>query len=184
MLCPFCRSPLDPGAPECPACRVTFPRTSALLGVLPRLSTGISDGSHRLTPAETAKLLKAKDVLERKFPQVTLQVVIYSFPQEHPFGLHVFWVFNAASFAGDAHRGVENHTILLAIDPDRAEGALMVGYGLESFVSREALDHLLELAGPAWQLQRWLDGIMTVVNGLDPLLESVAVLEDASAGEF
>jgi len=182
MLCPFCRSPLDAGAPECPACRVTFPRTSALLGVLPRLSTGISDGGH-LGPAEVTKLLKLKETLERKFPQVTLQVVIHSFPAEHPFGLHIFWVFNAASFAGDTHRGAENHTILLAIDPGRAEGALMVGYGLESFVTREALDHLLELAGPAWQLHRWMDGITAVVTGLDQLLEGTAVLDESDGGD-
>lgn len=182
MLCPFCRSPLDAGAPECPACRVTFPRTSALLGVLPRLSTGISDGGH-LGPQEITKLLKAKETLERKFPQVTLQVVIHSFPAEQPFSLHVFWIFNAASFAGDTHRGAENHTVLLAVDPGRAEGGLMVGYGLEPFVSREALDHLLELAGPAWQIQRWLDGILTVVAGLDRLLESVAELDEAGAGD-
>ncbi|BCU75504.1 hypothetical protein llg_02190 [Luteolibacter sp. LG18] len=135
-----------------------------------------------LSSAELGKVKRAIDTLERKFPQVTVQVVIHTFPPEHPFGLHAFWVFNAASFAGDSHRGAENHTILLMIDPGRIEGSLMVGYGLEPYVTHEALDHLLELAGPAWALQRWGDGILTVISGLDRLLEGSATPDDSAVG--
>jgi len=181
MLCPFCRSPLTAGAPECPACRVTFPRASALLGALPRLTPGLSDGSHCLNPAQTALLKKAAQKLMWKFPQIFVQVVIHTFPSEHPFGLHAFWLFNAASFSGDSRRGSDNHTVLLVLDPVRGEAAVVLGYGLESKVSHEALDHLLELAGPAWQYQRWADGLLGVLEGLGLLLESVAELDDPAA---
>jgi len=51
----------------------------------------------------------------------------------------------------------------------------------------ETLDHLLELAGPAWESRRWADGISRVLDGLDQLLESIALPEDtirSNNGEF
>lgn len=51
----------------------------------------------------------------------------------------------------------------------------------------EALAHLLELAGPAWEHARWADGIFGLLDGPERLLESIAVPEDGAAsleGEF
>lgn len=171
---------------ECPACRVTFPRASALLGAVPRLTPGIADSGRKLSTAETTKIRRVMADLTRKFPQLVVQIVLHSFPKEHPFSLHAFWLFNAGSFAGDSRRGANNHTVLLVIDPDRAESALMVGYGIESLISEDALDHFQELAGPAWELQRWGDGILRVLDGLDRWLESVAdpIDQNALKGEF
>ena len=185
MRCPFCRSPLAAGVPECPACRVTFPRAAALLGAVPRLAIGISDSQRHLDAAGLARIKRTIGGLTRRFPQVMIQVVIQSFPPEQPFSLHAFWLFNAASFSGDSHRGADNHTVMLIVDPGRAESALMVGYGLEQSIDEEVLDHLLDLAAPAWQFQRWTDGIVTVLEELDQLLESVAELtESINEGEF
>jgi hypothetical protein len=61
----------------------------------------------------------------------------------------------------------------------------MPGYGLEPFLKTETLDHLLELASPAWESRRWADGISRVLDGLDQLLESIALPEEAGErGEF
>lgn len=183
MLCPFCQTPLRPNAHECPACRLTFPRTKALVGALPRLAPVVADTNQQLSPADQVKLKKRIARIQRRFPQLVLQVVLHSFPEEHPFSMHVFWLFNAGNFAGDSRRGKDNHALLVALDPARGEAAIMPGYGLEPFLKREALDHLLELAGPAWQSGRWADGILHVLDGLDQLLESIAIPEDLSGGK-
>ncbi len=94
---------------------------------------------------------------------------------------------NSGNFAGDSHRGKDNHALLIALDPSRGEAAIMPGYGLERFLKTEALAHLLELAGPAWEHARWADGIFGLLDGLDRLLESIAFPEDGAAsleGEF
>ncbi len=125
--------------------------------------------------------------MQRRFPQLVLQVLMHHFPEEHPFSMHVFWFFNAGNFAGDSRRGKDNHALLVALDPARGEAAIVPGYGLESFLNTEALDHLLELAGPAWENGRWADGIFRVLDGLDQLLESIAVPDDGlvlARGEF
>ena len=187
MQCPFCQTPLKADAAECPDCRLTFPRTSALVGAMPRIAPVVADTTRQLPAGDQAKLKKHIGRMQRRFPQLVLQVVMHSFPAEHPFAMHVFWMFNAGNFAGDSQRGKDNHALLVALDPARGEAAIMPGYGLEALLKKEALDHLLELAGPAWEDGRWADGIFRVLDGLDQLLESVAIPEAANGktgGEF
>jgi uncharacterized membrane protein YgcG len=185
MHCPFCQTPLQADAAECPACRLTFPRTCALVGALPRLAPVVADTTRQFSATEQLKLKKQIARIQRRFPQLVLQVVMHEFPAEHPFSMHVFWLFNAGNFAGDSKRGKDNHALLIALDPARGEAAIMPGYGLEPFLKTETLDHLLELASPAWESRRWADGISRVLDGLDQLLESIALPEEAGErGEF
>lgn len=175
MRCPYCQTPVHASAPECPACRLTYPRTCALVGALPRLCPVVADTTSLLSASEQAKLKRRIHGIQRRFPQLVLQVVMHNLPLEHPFSMHVFWLFNAGAFAGDMNRGKDNHGLLIIVDPNRGESAIMPGYGLEPFLTHEALDHLLELAGPAWENGRWADGIHRVLDGLDPLLETIAI---------
>lgn len=175
MRCPYCQNPVRIDEQECPACRLTYPRTAALVGAVPRLTQGVADTTRTLGMADQSRLRRRIEQIHRRFPQLSLQVVMHGFPAEHPFPMHVFWLFNAAAFAGEANRGGDNHALLLAIDPQRCESALMPGYGLEPFLGHEALDHLLELAGPAWLRGNWADGILRVLDGVSQLLESVAL---------
>lgn len=187
MRCPFCQNPIHVSAVECPSCRLTYPRTSALVGAVPRLQPMVADTTRSLKTADLRKLQGRIGQIQQRFPQLTLQVVMHPFPLEHPFAMYVFWLFNAASFAGDSKRGKNNHAILLAIDPGRGEAAIMPGYGLEPFLNREAVDHLLELASPLWETDRWADGILRVIDGLDQWLETIARPDDArvaAVGEY
>lgn len=187
MRCPFCQHQLHASSPECPACRLTYPRTSALVGAVPRLAPMVADTTHSLKPSDLTKLKRRISAIQQRFPQLVLQVVMHGFPAEHPFSMHVFWLFNAASFAGGGNRGKDNHALLLAIDPARGEAAIMPGYGLEPFLAHEAVDHLLELAGPAWEAGRWADGILRILDSLDQWLETIALPEERAAlgeGEF
>ncbi|RPJ31791.1 MAG: hypothetical protein EHM17_01230 [Verrucomicrobiaceae bacterium] len=185
MRCPYCQTQLQANAPDCPACRLSFPRTCALLGAVPRLAEEVADTTGSLRTSDHARIKRRLAAMRRRFPQLVPQVVMHGFPAEHPFSMHVFWLFNAADFAGTSHRGRDNHALLLAIDPDRREAAIMPGYGLESFLTDEARARLLELAAPAWQDRRWADGILSVLDGIEPMLEFIAVpADDATQGEF
>jgi uncharacterized membrane protein YgcG len=150
------------------------------------MSPGVSDNTGSLSSSEINKLRKRVAALQRRFPQLVLQIVLRALPKEHPFSLHAFWLFNAGAFAGEGRRGKNNHAILLLIDPVRKESALMPGYGLEPLLREEALGHLLDLAGPVWDAGLWAEGIERVLAGLDKLLESVAVAEESvvADGEF
>ncbi len=174
MFCPFCQSPLYANAPECPACRLTYPRTSALVGAAPRLTSMVTDTTRSLNAREITRLKRRITAMRDRFPELAMEVVMHYFPEEHPFSMYVFWLFNSAAFDAEGGRGTHNHALLLAIDPARGEAAIMPGYGLEPFLNHEGIDHLLELAGPAWDGGHWVEGILLVLDGLDKWLETIA----------
>ena len=182
MRCPYCRTRLTEHVLECPACRLTLDRATALLGPVPRLGQGVADLAGVLPKGDAAKIAKAIGRLTWTFPQVSLHVLLHVFPEDHPFDLHVFWLFNCGGFSMESQKAGENRSILLAIDPALGRSALTVGYGLEPFLGDEALDHLLELAEPAWRNGEWTRGILEVIAGLDRLLESAALEVAAGFG--
>ncbi|WP_367873700.1 TPM domain-containing protein [Luteolibacter sp. Populi] len=182
MRCPYCRTPLAETAVECLHCHLTLDRATAILGAIPRLAPGVCDSTGVLSKKEIQKIVKAGSKLTWEFPQIQLHVLLHEFPREHPFALHVFWVFNCGGFSTESHRGEDNHAILLALDPVQGKSGLTVGYGLEPFLSDEAMDHLLELSEPAWKNAEWSRGILEVISGLGRLLESAAVEVAAGFG--
>jgi uncharacterized membrane protein YgcG len=187
MRCPYCQTRLQANAAECPSCRLSFPRACTLLGAVPRLAPAVADTAGVLRRADHARLHMRLAAMRRRFPQLVPQVVIHRFPAEHPFALHVFWLFNAANFAGDSRRGGANHALLVAVDPGRGEAAIVPGYGLEAVLPASALDQLLELAGAPLEQERWAEGILRLLDGLDLLMESMGRPdqgEQVPPGEF
>lgn len=172
MRCPYCQTVLTETAQECPGCRMNLSRAAALLGPVPRLEKGISDSIGTLSDKNRSRLHKRIKVIEQRFPQITLQITCHCFPLEHPFSLYVFWIFNMGGIETATEKAGDNHTIMLTLDPVSGNSSIMVGYGLEPFLSEPALNHLLEVAEPAWIDQSWAEGIGIVLDGLEPLLES------------
>ena len=187
MRCPICQSQLQADAPDCPQCRLSFPRARTLLGAVPRLVPWVADTTGTLTPQDQRRLKRRLEEIQQRFPQLVPQVVLHHFPAEHPFTMHVFWLFNSANLAGYNNRGSDNHALMLALDPQRGEAAIMPGYGLEAFCTDEALGDLLGLGHADWENDRWTDGLLRVLDGMDAWLETIAVPTDAAAfqkGEY
>lgn len=157
------------------------------MGAMPRLNPIVADTIGCLKVGDVAKLSRRIQRLQRRFPQLTVQLVTHRFPAEHPFSMHAFWLFNAGAFAGEFQRGKDNRALLIVMDPYRQESAIVPGYGLEPLLQKEALDHLLELSGPAFGEGRWLDGFEVLIDGLEMLLETVSAETEAEfygEGEF
>jgi uncharacterized membrane protein YgcG len=187
MRCPYCQGPLNATAHECPACRLSFPRAGTLLGAAPRVTPLVADTTQTLDASDQARLKRRLASMRQRFPELVPQIVMHGFPEAHPFTLHVFWLFNAADFAGTSRRGNRNHALLVVIDPGRAEAAIMPGYGLEDLLAEETLGRILDAAAPLFRQSRWLDGILMMLEELDALLESGARpldAEPAVPGEF
>lgn len=185
--CPYCQTTLLPDAGECGACRLSYPRASALLGAVPRLAGLVADTTATLGDTDQARLKQRLAKMQQRFPELVPQIVMHRFPDEHPFTLHVFWLFNAADFAGTSRRGSRNHALLIAIDPGRTEMAIMPGYGLEDLLTEESLGRILDAAAPLLRQCRWVDGMHQMLAELDTLLESGARPQDSEAaipGEF
>lgn len=175
MRCPYCQTALLENSPECPNCKLTLNRANAILGPLPRFSQGLGGATSVLSTREIKQLGARISEMKRRFPQVTLHIIVRELPTEHSFDLYLFWIFNSAGLSEEAHKGGDNRDILLLVDPAQLRAGMIVGYGLEAFLREEALDHLLALAEPAFRERRWMDGFVCVVEGLDKLLESAAI---------
>jgi uncharacterized membrane protein YgcG len=153
---------------------LTFPRTSVLLGAVPRLSAVFADTIGCLNARDTAKLHRRIQKLKQRFPQLVLQIVMHRFPEEHPLSLYSFWLFNSAAFFSGLDRGLKNRGLLIVIDPFRQESSIVPGYGLEPLLKQESLDHLLEMSNPAFGDGKWLVGLEALLDGVEVLLESVS----------
>ena len=64
---------------------------------------------------------------------------------------------------------------MLAIDPVQKRVGFVFGYGLEPFVRQDAVEQLLALTEPVLKEKRWMDAIMSLIDGLDLILETAAV---------
>lgn len=138
----------------------------------------VADTTGQLKGSAVGRLKKEIVRIQRRYPQLVVQIVLHAFPAEHPFGMHAFWLFNAGAFAGEAKRGANNHSILILVDPGRCESAMVPGYGLEPLMRSEVIEHLLEMAGPAFESQKWETGLQIILDGLEGLLETISVIDE------
>jgi uncharacterized membrane protein YgcG len=119
--------------------------------------------------------------IQQRFPQLVPQIVVHHFPAEHPFTMHVFWLFNSANLAGFSNRGHDNHALMLALDPQRGEAAIMPGYGLEAFCTDAVLGQLLGYGQADWENNHWANGLLRVLDGMETWLETIALPTDLTA---
>lgn len=174
MRCPYCATLLEEFSPECPGCRLDLRRAARLLGPVPRVTPGVCDHTEAFNSWELKRVRRRREEITRRFPQVRLQVVFRHFSGDHPIALYAFWFLNLGPFSVATEKHGENHWVLLLVDPVSREAAITPGYGLEPFLSEEELDGLLVMAGDAWREKRWFTGTMTLLDGLEALLERAA----------
>ncbi len=173
MQCPYCRAPLTETSKECPSCQLSLHSANALLGPVPRFDQGLTDAVGVLEKGSDKKIRHALATLSKRFPQVDMHVLIKKFDRQYPIGTHLFWLFNQGEFCPSDRKGGKNHSILLGLDPQQGRIGLIVGYGLEPFLPRKALDHTLEKAQPSLGAADYPQAILTVIDALDQLMEGI-----------
>ena len=174
IACPFCHTPLAETAPSCPRCTLDLQRTRALLGPVPRLSSsGLSDLTQSLTPADERAIHKATAAFHRRFPQCRILIVLSHFAPQFPLGVHLFWLFNTAGLSGQSSKHGHNRDILIGLDPGQKRSGLTVGYGLEPFLPQTALEQVLDSASPHFKADHIATGLTTLIAQLAQLMEGI-----------
>jgi len=115
---------------------------------------------------------------------LTMQIVMLALPKEQPVELYAFWLFNEGGFASKEKRGVNNHALMVLLDPYRCETVIVPGYGLEPLLKQEEMERVLNMARPLFEEYRWQDGLLVILDGLDKVLDSVSESEERRNGEF
>ena len=75
MLCPYCQARLRETDPECANCSISLEKADALLGAVPRLVGGLSDGAKLIGRSDSRRILKQLRETHILFPQVEVSVV-------------------------------------------------------------------------------------------------------------
>lgn len=171
MQCPYCQTQLTEFSEECTYCSLSLKSANALLGPVPNLSTGINDLLATLDKKSQKKINKSLFKLGERFPQVQMHIITNKFDPKYSLSTHLFWLFNQDSLSASNHKGGKNHTILLGLDPSQARCALIVGYGLEPFLARKALDHVLDKGQALLSEGHYSEAILTIINELALLMK-------------
>ena len=182
MHCPYCQAPAFETTPQCPRCGFSLERVGAYFGVMPRLEPGLSDLAGLFRPRDTRRLLDAIGRLRDRFPQVTFSVVTTSLAPSQPLTAYAFWIFNRGGLISDLSRGGKSRDFLLTVDCGNARASLMIGYGLEPFLSQATLQEIVNQGAPHFARDHWLDGIVAVIDATTRTLSSTFASLGATYG--
>jgi uncharacterized membrane protein YgcG len=174
MQCPYCQSPAFETITECPRCGFSLDRVEAFFGVMPRLTEGISDLAGLFRPADARRITDASARLRERCPQVGCSIVTTSLAPTQPLTAYAFWLFNRGGICRNPEEGNKNRDLLLTLDAANARASLMIGYGLEPFVSRDILQDLINTGAHHFAREHWVDGIVAVLDATALRLQDIS----------
>src|SRR4051812_5775104 len=134
MKCPSCGVPFATPPAACPKCNLTLVQLDQKFGLVPYCSRYLSDRSERLTGAEIEDLRAMLRLFERKFPQIIFAVLVVNLGEHISMSEYAFWYCNRARFSSVAAVGPKNFDLLLIVDPQGEQAAMVAGYGLEKYL--------------------------------------------------
>jgi uncharacterized membrane protein YgcG len=170
MRCPFCQNPCHEETAECSHCGFSLPKLDLYLGQPPAIKKGITDRVEGLNGKEAALINNSISRLEKRFPQVGFSVLLDKVKPDVPLHLYAFWIFNRSTLCASVSTGAVNRDILLTIDVPGNRASLMIGYGLEPFMSASNLTEVLDVAQARLAERHYGAAVLMVIDRLEQLL--------------
>ena len=174
LTCPYCQNPVLENSPSCPKCSLSIAGATTLLGPIPLLNRGLTDTTETLSEKEKRGIKSAITKFERTFPDSHLNIVLRDFASQFNLSTHLFWLFNTAGLSPQSSQNEANRDILMGLDPSNGRLGLMIGYGLEPFIPKEAIAPLLEVGRPLLEEGKAAEAIHQMTKQLAPLLRKAS----------
>ncbi|MEY3896845.1 MAG: hypothetical protein RLZZ214_2365 [Verrucomicrobiota bacterium] len=147
--CPACGGPVKADSNWCPGCNFTGGDTVAMFPDHPPPFLPILDAAGILKPHAVRKIEAARDSLRRRFPQFQWRICTVILPPETRLSVFGFWLLNACPLDENETPEDRAATILLLINADSGQAAVIPGYAAESCLSDDGWkDILATMAGP------------------------------------
>lgn len=175
MLCPSCQQRVFEQSPACPACGFTLAAADRVFGIPPQLKPGLSDLAAALRTSEEKRIAESMKQFAQEFPQVPLACVLMRIPREIPLPVYAFWLFNRSGLTSPMDTGGSCRLLFLLLDVEHHRAVSMVGYGLEPFVTRLALEDIARAAIPAMEQN---DPAKAVRDSLSSAGQELALIAD------
>ena len=180
MKCPSCLGLLPTATPQCPHCKLTLRRLDIKFGIVPRHSVLLTDRTGRLPKREARELRRLLQSFHGKFPQSLFSVFLR---RQLPGSIaeYTFWVANRGRF-GKVHTVAGNNfDIVLGLDVDACAVALLIGYGLEQYLTERDLERALASASAAFYDRDFGRGIRLCVEFLTERMRDLVKELEGSA---
>ncbi len=145
-------------------------------GIAPALAGPIADSAGVLGGFAQRRAAHVIAEVERRFPQVSVAVVLMEVPQQAPMVPYAFWIFNRGSLSSAVEKGGENRLVMLLIDTNSDRAIVMVGYGLEPFIQEVHLQACLQAAEQPLRRRRYAQAIESFARELDRQLVALCRL--------
>lgn len=184
MKCPSCQILLSAPVAECPACKLTLHGLDIKFGALPRHSRFVTDSSGILPRREIGGLRALLRLFNRKFPQSRFSVFVTNQISGGTIGEYAFWLMNRGRFGVLEAISADNFDVLLTIDVERSAAALIIGYGLENYLTERDLERALAEASSGFHEGDFTRGIRICVEYMmNRLREIIKKLEAPKLSE-
>jgi uncharacterized membrane protein YgcG len=136
----------------------------AKFGAVPRHTRYLSDRSGRMPLREIKKLRGLLRIFEKKFPQSLFSVFVTNGVPTGSISEYAFWLANRTGFSSIQAVAGENFDLLLGIDTETGMAALIIGYGLENYLTEDDLQAALAVAENAFRAGDFPRGIRECVE--------------------
>ena len=175
MKCPSCQIDFSAAVPQCPKCKLTLAQLDRKFGIVPHYARYLTDRSGELSSREIDKLRGLLRLFERKFPQLLFSVLVANLGSRVSISEYAFWLINRARFSTLNAVGPKNFDLLLVVDPDLETAALIVGYGLEEYLSEQDLENVLAAASNSFRTGDFARGIRECIESMIRRLRELAI---------
>lgn len=164
MHCPYCLQAVTEHALSCSGCGLNLAQADASFGRAPALTVPVSDRAGVFREDEAEAIAGEIGRWSQRFPQVEFLLVTAGPDAGRPLGTYAFWLFNRAVRRGTDRDG--RFGVMLLIGAEEGSAVLTVGYALEPFTSREALQEVLAHAEPLLRGHRFAEAVRVVLREL------------------
>jgi len=167
VRCPACRAPAIETDAACRQCGFSLELADRTFGIAPALQRPIADITGTLGTFAQRRAAQVIAEVERRFPQLSIAVVLMEVPAQAPLVPYAFWLFNRGSLSSAVEKAGENRLVMLLIDTSSDRAIAMVGYGLEPFMQEVHLQSCLQAAEQPLRRRRFAQAIESFARELD-----------------
>jgi len=184
LTCPNCQTRIQENSSSCPSpnCLLSLQAVNSVIGPVPLLKNGLNDSGGLLNQKQWKSINAAVERFNKNMEPTRINIIIQNFDLRFNLATQLFWLFNASALSSNESRLGENHDILLGLDPQNGRVGLMIGYGLEPFVPKNALDEILKQAHPQLEAAQHPEAILQIIKQLTILIRNCSAVAKEALG--
>lgn len=160
IACPACGAGLKLDSNWCPGCGFTGGDTVAMFPDNPPPFLPILDAAGILKPGDVHQIEVARESLRRRFPQFRWWICSVILPPETRLPVFGFWLLNVCPLGEGETADDRASTVLLLINADSGQAAVIPGYAVESCLSDDSWKAVLTTMTGPWQAGRPAEAII------------------------